>query len=263
MRGPGYLCLDTSHHFILTTSPLTPDTIMASKDFDIDTLAAYLHLTPQQVMRMADRGRLPGRKIGGNWRFSEAEIHHWLEDRIGLSDDGELVQVESVLDRHADDATAVTISDMLPLQAIAVPLQGRTRGSVIQKMADLAAQSGLLWDPDRMAEAVRERESLHPTALDNGVALLHPRRPMPGILEEAFLALGRTYHGIPFGGDSGSLTDVFFLICSTDDRGHLRTLARLSRLLSDNAFLDGVRAADDAASLRAWIVRREAELFGD
>ena len=42
---------------------------MARQDFDIDELAKYLHLTPPQVSRMADRGKLPGRKVGGQWRF--------------------------------------------------------------------------------------------------------------------------------------------------------------------------------------------------
>ncbi|MCU0871123.1 MAG: PTS sugar transporter subunit IIA [Pirellulaceae bacterium] len=236
---------------------------MASSDFDVDSLAAYLHLSPQQVARMADRGKLPGRKISGHWRFAEAEIHHWLEDRIGLSDEGELVQVESVLDRQrGEQVEVVSIAKMLPREAIAVPLQAKTRGSVIGEMSQLAAQTGLLWDPERMAEAVRERESLHPTALDIGVAFLHPRRPMPNILAEPFLALGRTYQGVPFGGARGALTDLFFLILSTDDRGHLRTLARLSRLLGDSTTLDGLRCCDDPASTRDWIALREAELFG-
>jgi PTS system nitrogen regulatory IIA component len=236
---------------------------MASRDFDVDSLAAYLHLSPQQVARMADRGKLPGRKISGQWRFAEAEVHHWLEDRIGLSDEGELVQMESVLDRRrGEQAEVVSLAKMLPLDAIAVPLQARTRGSVIGEMAQLAARTGLLWDPERMAEAVRERESLHPTALDIGVALLHPRRPMPNILAEPFLALGRTYQGVPFGGVRGGLTDLFFLILSTDDRGHLRTLARLSRLLGDSTTLDGLRCCENPASTRDWIALREAELFG-
>ena len=236
---------------------------MASRDFDVDSLAAYLHLSPQQVARMADRGKLPGRKISGQWRFAEAEVHHWLEDRIGLSDEGELVQMENVLDRRrGEQAEVVSLAKMLPLDAIAVPLQARTRGSVIGEMAQLAAQTGLLWDPERMAEAVRERESLHPTALDIGVALLHPRRPMPNILAEPFLALGRTYQGVPFGGVRGGLTDLFFLILSTDDRGHLRTLARLSRLLGDSTTLDGLRCCENPASTRDWIALREAELFG-
>jgi len=236
---------------------------MAAKDFDLDSLAAYLHLTPPQVARMADRGRLPGRKIGGQWRFSEAEIHHWLEDRIGVSDDEELVRVESVLDRRQGEPPAVSISQMLPVESIAVPLEARTRNSVIEKMAALPMRTGLLWDAPKMAQAVRDRENLHPTALDNGVALLHPRRPMTSILAEACLALGRTYQGVPFGGARGALTDVFFLICSTDDQGHLRILARLSRLLTDASFLAGLRQADDPQSTHAWITHREEELFGE
>jgi PTS system nitrogen regulatory IIA component len=237
---------------------------MAMKDFDVDSLAAYLHVSPQQVARMADRGKLPGRKIAGQWRFAEAEIHHWLEDRIGVSDEDELIQMENVLDRHrgGQSEAVVAIAKMLPLPAIAVPLGARTRGSVIDEMAQLASRTGLLWDPERMAAAVREREDLHPTALDIGVALLHPRRPLPGILAEPFLALGRTYQGVPFGGVRGGLTDIFFLILATDDRGHLRTLARLSRLLSDGTTLDGLRCCEDPAATWDWIALREAELFG-
>ena len=59
---------------------------MASKDLDIDQLALYLHLTPTQVNKMAVRGKIPGRRVNGEWRFSESEIHHWLEDQIGVGD---------------------------------------------------------------------------------------------------------------------------------------------------------------------------------
>ncbi len=69
---------------------------MRTEDFDIDNLASYLHLTPQQVTRLADRGKIPGRKVAGQWRFSPADIHHWLEARIGLSDEDELVEVTPV-----------------------------------------------------------------------------------------------------------------------------------------------------------------------
>ncbi|MEQ8788201.1 MAG: PTS sugar transporter subunit IIA [Pirellulaceae bacterium] len=228
---------------------------MPKEDFDIDSLAVYLHLTPQQVMRLADRGKVPGRKVGGQWRFSQAEIHHWLEDRIGLSDEGELVEMETVLERSHAVEDSVSISGLLHREAIAVPLLARTRNSVITAMANLAADTGLLWDPEKMAEAVAERESLHPTALDNGVALLHPRRPMETILAEPLLALGCTQSGIPFGG--AAMTDVFFLICSTDDRVHLRVLARLSRLVADSAMLDAIRSA--GGPVEAWEAVCEAE----
>jgi PTS system nitrogen regulatory IIA component len=231
---------------------------MADSDFDIDRLAAYLHRMPSEVQKLAERGKLPGRRVGGAWRFSAAEIHHWMEERIGLSDDEELTSVEGALDRAGghDDSDEISIAELLRPEAVAMPLLAKTRGSVISQMCELAAATHLLWDVDAMADAVRAREAMHSTALDNGVALLHPRRPMANILAEAVLALGITPGGIPFRVD-GKLTDVFFLICSTSDHEHLRILARLSRVINDSEFLAGLRAAPSAATARELVVARD------
>lgn len=234
---------------------------MAHEDFDIESLAVYLHLTPQQVSRLADRGKLPGRRVAGRWRFARAEVHHWLERRIGLSDEDQLVEVEGVLERSSgvEKSGEICIAEMLPVAAIAVPLPARTRNSVITRMVDLAAQTGWLWDPPKMVEAVRAREDMHSTALDNGVALLHPRRPMSRILSQPCLALGRTSSSIPFGAGA-PMTDLFFLVCSTEDRGHLRALARLSRILSSPGFLDVLREATGARAVHQLIVEAEGRL---
>jgi PTS system nitrogen regulatory IIA component len=148
---------------------------------------------------------------------------------------------------------------MLPREAIAVPLMARTRNSVIDAMVELAAQTGMLWDAKAMAEAVKAREDMHTTALENGVALLHPRRPMPKILSQPLLALGCTSSGIPFGG-AAPLTDVFFLICSTEDRVHLRVLARLSRIVASAGFLGLLHQARNAEEARQAVVEGEARL---
>lgn len=228
---------------------------MAATDFDLDTLARYLHVAPAQVQKLAERGSMPGRKISGQWRFSKGEIHHWLEDRIGAGDEVDLAAVQELLDRAAGEreSESVTISELLLPEAIAIPLAARTRNSVIKSMVEVAAKTGHLWDPAEMAEAVQARESLHPTALDNGVALLHPRRPLGHVLAEPFLGLGRTTGGIPFGGERGQLTDIFFLICSVDDSQHLRTLARLSRLISAAGFLESLREASSPAEALATV----------
>jgi PTS system nitrogen regulatory IIA component len=232
---------------------------MSQDDYDTHRLATYLHLTPQQVTRLAERGKLPGRKVAGRWRFARAEVHHWLEERIGLSGEDELVEVEDVLESSGGSAQRrISISELLPVEAIAIGLPARTRNSVITRMVELAARTGWLWDPKKMVQGVRSREDMHPTALDNGVALMHPRRPMSRILSQPFLALGLTASGIPFGGDT--LTDVFFLICSADDRGHLQTLARLSRMVTAPNFLGDLRCAPDAKSAHQLFVDMEAKL---
>ncbi len=221
------------------------------QDFDITSLAVYLHVTPAQVQRMADRGRLPGRKIGGEWRFSRADIHHWFEGRIRASDSEELKGVEQVLQRQKSaPSTQVRIAELLSIDLITIPLVARTKNSAIDSLCQWAANSGKLWDIDAMADAIRTRESLHPTALENGIALLHPRRPMPTAVADSFLALGITSKGIPFGGPRGTLTDIFFLIASYDDAIHLRILARLSRIIVEPGFAEALRGQLDAAG--AW-----------
>lgn len=232
---------------------------MTEGDFELETLANYLHLPQTQVLKMADRGQLPGRKVGGAWRFAQAEIHRWMELRIGEADEGELERLAGVLERRASaqQVESLGLDELLPVEAMAVPLAARTRSSVISSMVDLAAVTGWLWDPPQMVEAVRLREELSPTALDNGVALLHPRRPLKAVLAQPLLAFGRTEQGIPFGAERGGLTDLFFLICSVDDQQHLRTLARLSRVINDAALLDQLRQAADVATARTLLLDRE------
>jgi len=233
---------------------------VADDDFDISSLAAHLHMLPAQISKLADRSKIPARRIGGQWRFSRAEIHHWLEDRIGLSNADELAKMESNLERtDTSDLGEVSIAALLPVETIAIPLAARTRSSVISAMSELAASTGMLWDSGKMAEAITAREAMHPTALDIGVALLHPRRPQTSILGEAVMALGITGQGIPFGG-TGGLTNVFFLIAATDDHEHLRLLARISRILSEPDWLAELRAASDAQAAHELIVARDAEL---
>jgi len=215
---------------------------MSHDDYDEQSLATFLHLTPDQVRKMANRGKLPGRKIGNQWRFSQAEIHEWFEQRIGHS------------------AETINVSDLLAIDNIYIPFLARTKKSVIQRICDQTAATGRLWDPVKMADALFSREELHPTALGNGVALLHPRRPMASIIGDPFLALGITSSGIPFGGPRGCLSDVFFLIGSTSEPVHLKVLARLSRLLQQPDFLPTLREAESADEAFEMIQKHDQAL---
>lgn len=234
---------------------------METSDYDIAALAKYLHMTDVQVRKLADRGQIPGRKVKGEWLFAAMDVHHWLERQIGAtSDDEELAEMESVLSPPRDAEAEIDITSMLASSGIAVPFSAKTKESAIREITKLAVQTGFLWDEEKMADALRKREELHSTALENGVAFLHPRRPLPSILSEAFIALGISPTGIPFGGGRGHLTDIFFLICSTDERGHLRTLARLSRILKTENFVENLRACSDESAVRKLFREAESEI---
>lgn len=235
---------------------------MPNSTLDFSQLVKYLHLPEPKVKKLVDRGEIPGRKIKGEWQFSMPEVNHWLEHRIGVSADGELADIEDKFLRAApsDAQETVEIAKYLPLEAIAVPFLAKTKESAIRSMTQLAVETGLLWDGEKMADALRKREELHSTALDNGIAVLHPRRPMSNILGETFLALGIAPRGIPFGGGFGNLTDIFFLLCSMDDQIHLRILARLSRILTAPNFLATLRGLETPAEVRRLIADTEASI---
>ena len=60
-------------------------------DNDILTLeevASYLRLTPQTIYKWAQEKRIPGAKLGKEWRFRKSIIDRWLDDQILRDDSG-------------------------------------------------------------------------------------------------------------------------------------------------------------------------------
>lgn len=44
----------------------------------IKDVAAFLRMAESTVYKLANEGKLPGRKFGGGWRFSRRELERWL-----------------------------------------------------------------------------------------------------------------------------------------------------------------------------------------
>lgn len=229
--------------------------------YSINQIAPVLKLDTRQLQRMAERGDIPARKVGGEWRFTHSEILEWLEGRVGGGNAQELMELEKMMERLGAETALENrpISELLLLDGMKVPLRGRTGKSIVREMVETAMQTNLLWDPDAMETAIFEREAMCPTALENGAALLHPRHPMTDILGDPFIAFGRTPAGVPFA-SNGVLTDVFFLICSVNDTQHLRTLARLGRILTVPEFLPQLRELEDSSEILRLFRETEAEL---
>ena len=114
-----------------------------------------------------------------------------------------------------------------------------------------------------MLQAVREREAAFSTGFDNGVAIPHPRNPLPEALGESVMAFGRTLSGIPFGAPKGQLTDLFFLVLCRDASTHLQVLARLGRLIQLPEFLETLRGADESRAAYEVICRADETIGRD
>ena len=231
---------------------------MENETMDLDEVAVYLHRDKREVSKLADRGHLPARKVGGEWRFARAEINHWIETQLPDYSEPQLRALEARDTRSEGQEPLIT--RLLVEESIAVPLRASSRSSVLRELVRLAEQSSHVYDPVAIRTAIGQREEMGSTALPSGVAIPHPRRPLPAALGESVLAYGRTTTGIPFGAPHGALTDVFFLVCCRDQATHLRVLARLSRLLLRPGFLDELRSVPDPAETRQLLETAEKEL---
>lgn len=43
-------------------------------------VARWLRVSAETVVRLARRGKLPGRRVGNRWRFVRGEIQTWLDE---------------------------------------------------------------------------------------------------------------------------------------------------------------------------------------
>jgi PTS system nitrogen regulatory IIA component len=220
---------------------------MPHEFLSLDELAHELGRDRRELEKLVQRGRLPGRRVEGEWRFHPSEIRQWLEQEMRGYTTDELAVVEES-QRTASAQPASPLEGLLSLDTVQAPLEARTRHSVIESLLEVAGRTWQVWEPSVLLGAILEREAVMSTAFDNGVAIPHPRNPLPQALGASIVAYGRTFSGIPFGAPRGGLTDLFFLVLSRDSKTHLGVLARLGRLLQVPSFLDDLRSAADSAT---------------
>ena len=234
---------------------------LSDEQFGINDLARWLAMDARDVTKLVSRGKLPARRVGGEWRFHRAEITRWIEAELHISSCAELLRFEqtpiAAHSSHQSSGGLLTDSVLLP-ECVVYPLQGKTKSSVLRELVQTAANSYRIWDTDAVLKALQEREDLSSTAFASGVAFPHPGRRMHGEISESVVAMGISQQGIPFGGPDGRLTHLFFLVLATDDPTHLSILARLSRLTrSVETLVERVRECGNSNA--AMEILREAE----
>jgi PTS system nitrogen regulatory IIA component len=231
-----------------------------SRDFyTLDELVQRLGRDRRQIEKLVARGVIPGRRIGGEWRFNKIEITHWLEQELRGFDDVGLAQLE-----QSQQSTELNqkspIAALLSVETCEVPLDAGTRPAVLQALIEVAGRTWHVWDPASILKAVKEREDVMSTGFENGVAIPHPRNPLPDALGQSVLAFGRTLSGIPFGAPGRAMTDLFFLVLARDAATHLQILARLGRILQREGIVDRLRAAESGPAAHDILIAADTEI---
>jgi PTS system nitrogen regulatory IIA component len=126
------------------------------------------------------------------------------------------------------------ISELLNPEAIVAEMQSEDKSRALTELTDALINCEPSLDRDDVIEVLQEREKLGSTGIGDGVAIPHGK--LAGI-PELMLAFGRSRKGVDFESMDGQPAHLFFLLIAPEESVgvHLKTLARISKLLKDPA----------------------------
>jgi excisionase family DNA binding protein len=208
--------------------------------------AEYLKLAERTLVRLAHEGKIPGVKIGGQWRFRRALLDEYLDTLAAESVGSSGAAPNQVIDAPFDEI--LTVDQILP------DLKAKDRSDVIHAMVAHVTDLDLVQDQAWLEAALTARERLVPTAVPEGVAFLHARRRAADKFPKQFIAMARSKDGLIFGSPEMGKTHVFFLLALRNDALHLRWLSRLAWIVRNPGRLARLLDAKNAAEIHATLL---------
>lgn len=143
------------------------------------------------------------------------------------------------------------IRDLITENSVVSKLNATSKKQAIQGLArEMADVSGL--DERQVFDVLMEREKLGTTGVGNGIAIPHGK--LPG-LNQLYGLFARLEKPVDFNAIDDQPVDLVFVLLAPETAGadHLKALARVSRLLRDNAMCEKLRGTDTADALYALL----------
>lgn len=202
---------------------------------ELEKLAQGLRLTTETLERWIRQGRIPVKKTDGLCDFKKDVLDSWaLKHHIKFS----LIETPVI---PADDipckpAEEPTLLSAMIRGGVHMGIGGNTVADVLKQVVTRVsmiseAEQGML------LEKLIEREQLTSTGIGKGVAIPHPRNPLPGNDRDAMIVSCFLDNKIDFKSIDHKPVGVLFLIICPTVKTHLFLLSRISFCLRDDSFI--------------------------
>jgi len=151
--------------------------------------------------------------------------------------------------------------DFISEDTIEPELEGRDKTELLGRLVEMLCRAGKIDDPEPLLKSLLDRESIMTTGIGRGIAVPHAMNPD---VRELIIALGR----IPGGADFESLDRkpvyfIFLLVGPPESAGqHLKTLARISRLVQHSQFVESIKKARDAREILQILAEEDEKHTG-
>nr|WP_281389124.1 PTS sugar transporter subunit IIA [Spirochaeta isovalerica] len=218
-------------------------------------VASYLKLSEKTLLKMVKNGEIPCAKIANQWRFSRPMVDDWLRGKMEVVPKNDLSRL---IEREFD---YMPLSRLIDEDSIVLELKSVDRAGVIDELAEVAYNNKLILDKDTLTKKLNEREDLISTAIGNGIAIPHLRKPSAAIISEPKIVIGVSPRGVDFKSPDGKPTKLFFLILSDSEVVHLRILSRLAAILRINNHLEQMNNFRSKEDFLKFFINDDRENF--
>ena len=148
------------------------------------------------------------------------------------------------------------LSDFMRKELVLLDLLSDKKEDAIKELISPIIKKRFANSENTLHKAILEREARGSTAIGNGVAIPHAETSS---IKEKIIVFGRSKKGINFGAIDNEPVNLFFMIISPNREvcPHLKTLARISRLLREKAFRDDLMSATSSEDIIKLIAMEE------
>ena len=153
------------------------------------------------------------------------------------------------------------ITELLKKESIELGVKVSDKEEAVDRLVSLMDAGGRLKDTAGYKEGILAREALGSTAIGEGIAIPHAKVEA---VKEPGLAAMVVPEGVDYDAFDGSLANLLFMIAAPAEGAdvHLEALSRLSTLLMNPGFKEGLMGAADKDEFLRIIDEAETERFG-
>jgi PTS system nitrogen regulatory IIA component len=205
----------------------------------ISQVSKLLNLPVSTVQRWIRQGNIPVYRHEGKYLFLEKDLVKWAQSQ------GIVITSKSQKAPARKPVQECSLVQAMRRGGIVRGVSGDDASGVLKAVVGVAPLAPSI-DRNELFVRLIEREDLSTTGIGRGVAIPHPRSPVPNVPSEPSITTCFLDQPTDYGAIDHIPVFVLFLMLSPSPKIHLRLLARLSYLLRENSFIEFLRGTPSA-----------------